>query len=88
MAKIDEDVAFLTAVVGPLCTKPEEIEIDKKIDDIGTLLILQCAKDDIGRLIGKEGETAKALRRILHTYGSISEQKVNLRIGDPKRSEV
>ena len=63
------------------------IEIERKIDDLGTLITLKVAKEDMGKVIGKEGKTAKSLRILLRVIGSQKDERVNLKILDPEGKE-
>jgi predicted RNA-binding protein YlqC (UPF0109 family) len=51
---------------------------------MGVLISLQVAKSDMGKIIGKNGQTAKALRTLLRVIGSKNNARVNLRILEPK----
>ena len=48
-----------------LVDKPEEVEVTEVEGEQTTILELKVAKEDLGKVIGKEGRTAKALRIIL-----------------------
>lgn len=71
---------FLTFVVSSLVDSKELIEITEREDELGTLLTLKVAKDDMGTIIGKEGKTIQAIRTVLRVYGSKADKRVNLKI--------
>ena len=48
-----------------LVDKPDEVEIREIEGDVTTILELKVAKDDLGKVIGKQGKTAHAMRAIL-----------------------
>ena len=54
---------------------------------MGVLLTLKVAKDDMGKIIGKSGQTAKALRTLLRIVGSKNDARVNLKIVEPEGEE-
>ena len=49
-----------------LVDKPDEVEIKEVVGDKTTILELTVAKDDLGKIIGKQGKTARAMRTILN----------------------
>jgi len=75
---------YLKTVISPLISFPDEIVIDKIIDDKGVLLSLTLHKEDMGKIIGKQGEMARALRRVLRQFGTLKEQSIALKILEPK----
>jgi len=60
-----QEVEFLQFLVENIVTKPDDIKIDKRDDELGTLLTLEVNSDDMGIIIGKKGSTVNALRSIL-----------------------
>lgn len=71
---------FLTFVVSSLVDSKELVEITEREDELGTLLTLKVAKEDMGTIIGKEGKTIQAIRTVLRVYGSKVDKRVNLKI--------
>lgn len=63
-----------------LVNHPEAVEVKETEGDAGTVLELRVAKDDIGRVIGKQGRTAKSIRTILNAAASRTNRKVVLEI--------
>ena len=78
-----KDTEYLRSLISPLVTYPESIVIDRKIDDMGVLLTLSVAKDDMGKVIGREGNTSKAIRTILKVFGMRTNERINLKITEP-----
>jgi len=75
---------YLKMIIEGLVDYPEDIKIDRTTDDIGTLLTLTVNPVDMGRIIGREGSTAKAIRTILRTAGAKNDARVNLKIAEPE----
>lgn len=71
---------FLTFVVSSLVESKDLIEITEREDELGTLLTLKVAKEDMGTIIGKEGKTIQAIRTVLRVHGSKTDKRVNLKI--------
>jgi predicted RNA-binding protein YlqC (UPF0109 family) len=79
---------FLGHLIKLIVTEPDQVEITRTVDDLGVLITLKVSKDDMGRIIGKEGQTAKAIRTILRVIGSRNNQRVNMKILEPEGGEV
>jgi len=78
------DLEFLHLVVKEIVQFPEDVQIDRTIDEMGVLITLKVNKEDMGKIIGKSGQTAKALRVILRIIGSKNNARVNLKIVEPE----
>ena len=78
--------AFLEYVVKGLVDKPEVVKIEKRIDEMGVLLTLDVAPEDMGKVIGRQGATAKAIRTLLRVVGMKSNARVNMKIKEPEGS--
>ncbi len=75
---------FLKSVLESLIEFPEELVIDARVDDLGILFTVQVGDRDMGKLIGKSGQTVKALRTLLRVIGGNANQRVNLKILEPQ----
>lgn len=80
------DADFLKYAVRAIVEFPEDIRIERTTDDLGVLLTLHTNQKDIGRVIGKHGITAQAIRTILKTIGARNNARVNMKIVDPLHS--
>lgn len=74
---------YLANIIGPLLVKPAEATISQTIDDMGVLLTLRVASEDMGPVIGKQGETAKAIRHLLRIAGVKQNARVSVKISEP-----
>lgn len=83
-----QDQAFLDMIIKLIVTEPEQVEITRTVDDLGVLITLKVSKDDMGRVIGKDGQTAKAIRTLLRAIGSRNNVRVNMKILEPEGSEM
>ena len=75
-------------VVQNLVGDPDAVKVSQKDDDLGTLVTLEVAPEDMGKIIGKSGQTAKSLRTLLRVVGSKYDKRVNLKILEPGGGEV
>ena len=79
------DQDFLQYVIESIVDQTDQITITRTIDDLGVLLELSVATDDVGKVIGKSGNTIKALRTLLRACGSKhGNLRVNLRFIEDK----
>ena len=79
----DQDHAFLEYVVKALVDHPDQVVITRSVDEMGVLLTLTVSADDMGKIIGRDGNIAKALRTLLRVVGMKHNARVNLKINEP-----
>lgn len=75
---------FVEYIVKAIVDHPEEVEVTQSIDDLGMLITLKVNKEDMGKIIGKDGQTAKALRVLLRMMGAKMDARTNLKIVEPE----
>lgn len=80
------DQEFLEFAVKALVDNPDDVKVERKIDEMGVLISLDVNPADMGMVIGREGQTAKALRTILRVIGARNNARVNLKINEPEGS--
>jgi len=80
------DQEFLEYLVKSIVDHPEEVKVERSIDDLGVLLRLKVHKDDMGQVVGRQGATAKAVRSLLRIVGIKHQARVNLKIEEPEGS--
>ena len=78
MATIDQQ--FVEYIVKTLVNNPEKVAIERTIDEKGVLLSLTVDPEDVGRVIGKRGVTAQAIRVLLRALGTKQDARYNLKI--------
>lgn len=76
------DQQFVEYIVKSLVSKPEAVQIERRIDEKGVLLELTVDAEDLGRVIGKRGATAQSLRTLLRALGTKNDARYNLKIVD------
>ncbi|MBT4122128.1 KH domain-containing protein [bacterium] len=80
------DHKFLDFVVKGLVDNPKDVKIERTIDEMGVLLTLNINPADMGQIIGRQGQTARAIRTLLRVVGAKSNARVNLKIVEPEGS--
>ena len=81
---MEKDAEFLEYVVKGLVDHPESVKITRTVDEMGVLLSLDVHPDDMGKIIGRSGNTAKAMRILLRVVGMKNNARVNLKINEPE----
>ena len=84
---MESDQTFLEYVIKALVDKPDDVKVVRTVDEMGVLLTLSVHKDDMGKVIGRSGATAKAIRTVLRVVGMKNDARVNLKIEEPEGSE-
>jgi len=74
------EIDYLLAILRPLVTYPEDLKVERIVDDRGVLLVVTTNPTDAPVIIGKKGQFAKALRTILRTYGSKIDALLHIKI--------
>src|SRR6185436_6166462 len=80
------DAQFLEYVVKALVDNPADVKINRTVDEMGVLLTLEVSPADMGKIIGRSGNTAKAIRTLLRVVGMKNNARVNLKINEPEGS--
>jgi predicted RNA-binding protein YlqC (UPF0109 family) len=81
------DQQFIEYIVKSLVSKPDDVKIERRIDEKGVLLELTVDQEDLGRVIGKRGATAQSLRTLLRALGTKNDARYNLKIVDTGRPD-
>lgn len=80
------DQEFLEKLVKSIVDHPDDVKIDRKVDEMGVLLTLHVNAGDMGQVVGRQGVTAKAIRTLLRIIGVKNNARVNLKIEEPEGS--
>jgi uncharacterized protein len=78
------DQEFLEFVVKSLVDNPDAVKVGRVVDEMGVLLTLDVSPADMGKIIGRSGATAKAIRTLLRVVGMKNNARVNLKINEPE----
>jgi len=82
--KILSDQSFLEYIIKGLVDHPEDVKIDRRVDEMGVLLSLKVNPEDMGQIIGRSGATARAIRSLVRIVGLRNHARVNLKIEEPE----
>ena len=78
MSTIDQQ--FVEYIVKSLVGNPDDVIVDRIVDEKGVLLTLTVNPEDLGRVIGRRGVTAQSLRTLLRALGTKNAARYNLKI--------
>ena len=79
-----QDQEFLEYVIKALVDNPNDVKVNRQVDEMGVLLTLEVNPADMGKVIGRSGNTAKAIRILLRVVGMKNNARVNLKINEPE----
>lgn len=82
MAEADKE--FVENVVKAIVDHPDDVKTKRSVDEMGVLIELTVHPEDMGKIIGKEGRTAKSIRTLLRVLGAKNNARVNLKIIEPE----
>jgi len=83
---MQKDQEFLEYIIKNLVDNPADVKVDRKVDEMGVLMTLDINPADMGKIIGRQGNTAKAIRTLLRVVGMKNNARVNLKINEPEGS--
>lgn len=82
----EQDQEFVEFVVKALVDNPGDVRTERSVDEMGVLITLFINPADMGQVIGRMGQTAKAIRTLLRVVGAKHKARVNLKINEPEGS--
>lgn len=81
------DQQFIETVVRAIVNNPDDVKTERTVDEMGVLILLKINPSDMGYVIGRSGQTARALRTLLKIVGAKNNARVNLKIYEPEGSQ-
>jgi len=78
-----EDKDFLLYIVKAIVNHPDDVKAERTIDERGVLITLDVNPEDMGSIIGRQGQTARSIRTLLRIVGAKNNARVNLKINEP-----
>lgn len=79
---VNKMIELIEAIVKPLVDSPEDVKITELENESQITYRLSVHKEDIGKVIGKQGRIAKAIRTVVYAAGSNSSKRIQLEIND------
>ncbi len=84
MAEQFRDQEYLEYVTKGIVGHPEDVRVERTVDEMGVLLTLHINQADMGYVIGRQGQTARAIRTLLKIVGAKNNARVNMKIYEPE----
>lgn len=81
---MEQDQAFLETIIKAIVNNPDDVKSERTVDERGVLLVLDINPSDMGYVIGRQGQTARAVRTLLKIVGAKNNARVNLKINEPE----
>ncbi|MFA5742713.1 MAG: KH domain-containing protein [Candidatus Paceibacterota bacterium] len=79
-----KDLDFLLYIVKALVDHPEDVKVERKVDEMGVLLSVRVHAEDMGQIVGRQGATARSIRSLVRIVGLKNHARVNLKIEEPE----
>ena len=86
MSEMPKDQEFIDYVVKALVDHSDAVKTERTVDEMGVLITLHVSPEDMGQIIGRQGQTARSLRTLLRVVGAKNNARVNLKIYEPEGS--
>lgn len=83
---MEQDQQFVEMVIKAIVNHPDDVKTERTVDERGVLITLHVNPEDMGYVIGRQGQTARAVRTLLKIVGAKSNARVNLKIHEPEGS--
>jgi len=81
-----EDAKFVEGIIKAIVANPNDVRIDRIVDERGVLLTVNVNPTDIGYVIGKKGQNVNAIRTLAKIVGAKNNARVNLKVMEPEGS--
>lgn len=82
----EQDQEFVETVIRAIVNHPEDVKTERTVDERGVLITLHVNAEDMGYVIGRQGQTARSVRTLLKIVGAKNNARVNLKIYEPEGS--
>jgi predicted RNA-binding protein YlqC (UPF0109 family) len=84
---MENDQEFVEYVIRAIVNHPDDVKTERTVDERGVLITLHVNPEDMGYVIGRQGQTARAVRTLLKIVGAKANARVNFKIFEPEGSE-
>lgn len=83
---MEPEAQYVLNLIQPIVTVPEDVKVEYKNDDMGVLLTVRVNQADMGRLIGKQGANANAIRTLVRQLGFTNNKRISIKVEEPEGS--
>ena len=79
---------ILNTILKAIVNNPDQVRVTKTNDELGVLLTADCAKEDMGLVIGQSGSHAKSIRTIMRAIGLKNKARISFKINEPAPNNI
>lgn len=84
MSNVDKE--FVEYIVKSIVSHPDDVRADRTVDEMGVLITLNVNPEDIGSVVGRQGQTIRAIRTLAKIVGAKNNARVNIKLNEPEGS--
>jgi len=81
---MEPEAVYLFNIVSPIINNHDALSIQRTVDERGILLTISVAQEDMGKIIGSQGDSARAIRRLIRQFGLSQNKHVAVKINEPE----
>lgn len=81
-----QDQEFVAFLIKAIVSEPDKVKVDRTVDELGVLLKVDVAASDIGSVVGRGGNTVRAVRTLAKIVGAKNNSRVNIKLNEPEGS--
>jgi len=74
---------FLENILKSLVNHPEDVKVERTVDEMGVLLTIKVNPADVGMVIGRKGNTIRAIRTLVKIVGLKNRARINIKLEQP-----
>jgi predicted RNA-binding protein YlqC (UPF0109 family) len=78
------DTEFLEFIIKSLVENPDAVKVSRRVDDMGVFIELVVDPVDMGKIIGRNGHTAQAIRTVMKAFGKKHQANISIQIKEPE----
>jgi len=82
---MEKDQEFVEYILKAIVDNPNDVKTDRKVDEMGVLISAKVNPEDVGKVIGKKGQTINSIRTVLRVLGMKNKARVNLKLEEPEK---
>lgn len=80
----ENDTVFLEYIIKSLVENPDAVKTSRRVDDMGVFIELIVDPNDMGKIIGRNGHTAQAIRTVMKAFGKKHQANISIQIKEPE----
>ncbi len=78
------DQEFVQYIIKSIVGNPDKVSVERKVDEMGVLLTVNVDASDVGYVVGRQGQTIRAVRTLAKIVGAKNNARVNIKLNEPE----